>query len=240
MEQEQIKFLLNEYEALWKSYGLNPSDAFKINKPLNCLSAFVANQSEAPAIEKEPLQLNLNQLQAKVKSCTDCKLHEKRNNTVFGQGNEQANLMFIGEGPGFEEDKQGQPFVGPAGQLLNKIILAMGYQRQEVYIANVVKCRPPENRTPTPEEVDSCSPYLQGQIDQINPSMIVALGLPAALFLTGRTGTMGSLRGKFHKLFWNQNILVMPTYHPAYLLRTPEAKAKVWADMKIVMTKLKS
>jgi DNA polymerase len=170
-------------------------------------------------------------LQKDVSVCTRCKLHATRTRTVFGEGPLGAELMFVGEGPGADEDASGRPFVGRAGQLLTKIIEAMGRQRDDVYIANVVKCRPPENRTPEPDEIGSCLPYLHEQIRQINPRVICALGAPATKTLLGITTAMGQARGKIYRL---GHIRVVPTYHPAYLLRNPADKRKVWEDVQLV------
>lgn len=148
--------------------------------------------------------------------------------------------MFVGEGPGADEDREGLPFVGKAGQLLTKIIEAMGYHREACYIANVVKCRPPENRTPLPFEIDECSPFLKAQIEAVNPRFIVALGGCAAATLLKTTSGISSLRGRLHPLPWNPAIRVMPTYHPAYLLRNPDAKRLVWEDVKQVKSQLES
>ncbi|MCY3023151.1 MAG: uracil-DNA glycosylase [Planctomycetota bacterium] len=177
-------------------------------------------------------------LEAEVQSCKKCRLHAGRTNAVFGCGNKQARLLFVGEGPGFDEDQQGVPFVGRAGQLLNKIIAAMGLKREEVYICNVVKCRPPENRTPADDEVLACSRYLYEQIELVAPSVIVTLGAPATkTLLQTRQGIM-SMRGKWHNF---RGIPLMPTYHPAFVLRqyTQEVRSAVWEDMKQVMEKLK-
>lgn len=167
--------------------------------------------------------------------CHRCKLSEKRNSIVFGTGDPEARLMFIGEGPGFDEDRQGLPFVGRAGKLLDQIIGAMGFERKQVYIANVVKCRPPDNRTPQPDEVSSCTPFLFEQIEIIRPDVIVTLGAPAAQALLGKTSGITKIRGTFHEY---NGIRVMPTFHPAYLLRNPAAKRPVWEDMQQVMNYL--
>ena len=169
--------------------------------------------------------------------CRRCRLCEKRTNVVFGVGNPRARLMFVGEGPGADEDAQGEPFVGRAGQLLTKIIEAMQMGRPDVYIANIVKCRPPENRTPLPDEVSTCSPFLFRQIASIRPRVIVCLGTPAAQTLLGTRETITRLRGVFREV---GGIRVMPTFHPAYLLRNPAAKRDVWEDMKQVMTVLQA
>ena len=167
--------------------------------------------------------------------CTRCKLHKARHTIVFGDGSPNAKLAFVGEGPGAEEDAQGLPFVGRAGKLLTQMIEAMGLQRKEVYICNVVKCRPPENRTPEPDEVAACSPYLLRQIDVINPQVIVCLGAVAAKALLNTTRGISSFRGEW--LEWRGRKL-MATYHPAYLLRNPPAKADVWKDLQKVMAEL--
>jgi DNA polymerase len=167
--------------------------------------------------------------------CTRCKLHAGRTNIVFGVGNPESPLMFVGEGPGADEDQQGIPFVGRAGQLLTQIIKAMGYERDAVYIANIVKCRPPGNRAPEPDEIAACQPFLRRQIEAIKPHVIVALGSTAAQALLGTTQPISRLRGRFHDL---DGVRVMPTFHPSYLLRTPSAKREVWEDMKVVMKAL--
>jgi len=167
--------------------------------------------------------------------CTRCKLHKARHTIVFGDGSATARLVFVGEGPGADEDAQGLPFVGRAGKLLTQMIEAMGLQRKEVYICNVVKCRPPENRTPEPDEVAACSPYLHRQIDVIDPKVVVCLGAVAAKTLLNTTRGISSFRGEW--LEWRGRKL-MATYHPAYLLRNPPAKADVWKDLQKVMAEL--
>jgi uracil-DNA glycosylase family 4 len=167
--------------------------------------------------------------------CTRCKLHKARNKIVFGDGNPKAQLVFIGEGPGADEDAQGLPFVGRAGKLLTQMIEAMGLQRKDVYICNVVKCRPPENRTPEPDEVETCSPYLIRQIDVINPKVLVCLGAVAAKTLLQTNRGITQFRGQW--LEWRGRKLIA-TYHPAYLLRNPNAKGEVWKDLQKVMAEL--
>lgn len=167
--------------------------------------------------------------------CTRCKLHQGRNKIVFGDGNPKAELVFIGEGPGADEDRQGLPFVGRAGKLLTQMIEAMGLQRKDAYICNVVKCRPPENRAPEPDEVATCSPYLLRQIDVIQPKVIVCLGAVAARTLLETTKGISQFRGQW--LQWRGRKL-MATYHPAYLLRNPHAKGEVWKDLQKVMAEL--
>jgi uracil-DNA glycosylase family 4 len=172
-------------------------------------------------------------LQEQVRGCTLCRLCEGRTHTVFARGNPDASLMFVGEGPGYNEDQQGKPFVGPAGQLLDKMIAAMGFGEGEVYICNVVKCRPPDNRTPNPDEAAACMPYLRQQIGIVAPKTIVALGRCAA-------ETLGVVQAGGWRGVWGtfENIPVMPTYHPAYLLRSPEQKRPVWQDLQAVVTSM--
>ena len=168
--------------------------------------------------------------------CTRCKLHlQGRKQIVFGVGNPLAELMFVGEGPGADEDAQGIPFVGKAGQLLNNMIIAMGLKREDVYIANVVKCRPPGNRTPEPDEGNTCSPFLFRQIDVVRPQVLVALGATAATYLLGARQPLAGLRGRVHAFRGSQLIV---TYHPAYLLRDPRQKKEAWADLQIAMREL--
>ena len=165
--------------------------------------------------------------------CTRCKLHmQGRKQIVFGVGNPNADLMFVGEAPGADEDVQGEPFVGRAGQLLTKIIESIGLQRSDVYIANVIKCRPPQNRNPEPDEVASCQPFLFQQIDAIQPRVIVALGTFAAQALLGSVVPISRLRGQLHDFRGGAKLI--PTFHPAFLLRSPDRKRDVWEDMKKV------
>lgn len=169
--------------------------------------------------------------------CTRCRLHTERGKLVFGEGNPEAPLVFVGEGPGFEEDRQGRPFVGKAGKLLDKMIAAIGFQREAVYICNVVKCRPPGNRTPSPDEITACSPFLFRQIEAIRPRVICALGACAAQTLMGNTSAISRLRGKVHS--W-RGLPLICTYHPAYLLRNPEQKAAAWRDLLLVQQLLET
>lgn len=190
----------------------------------------------APAPAASHVSLPLAEIRAELGECTRCKLHPTRKNIVFGVGDPHAELMFVGEAPGANEDLQGEPFVGDAGQLLTKMIGAMGYRREDVHIANIIKCRPPGNRNPEPDEIESCEPFLKKQIASIQPKVIVALGKFAAQYLAGKPDTaISALRGRWHTF---QGIKVMPTYHPAYLLRTPSAKRTVWEDLQLVMAEL--
>lgn len=173
------------------------------------------------------------ELKARVASCTACGLHAKRNKTVFGVGDEQADWLFVGEGPGADEDAQGEPFVGQAGKLLDNMLAAIDLRRgANVYIANIVKCRPPGNRNPEPEEAQACSSHLQRQIELLRPKLIVALGKVAAVNLLGRDASIAALRGQVHE---HRGIPLIVTYHPAYLLRTLNDKAKAWQDLRFAV-----
>lgn len=190
-----------------------------------------AKAETVPGNEREQLitALDWPELKTMVRDCTACKLRAGCTQTVFGVGDEKAKWLFVGEGPGADEDAQGEPFVGQAGRLLDNMLLALGLKRGDgVYIANVVKCRPPGNRTPEPDEIATCFPYLQRQIQLIRPGVIVALGKTAATALLGRDATLGSLRGTVHDY---QGAPLVVTYHPAYLLRSPLEKAKAWEDL---------
>jgi DNA polymerase len=182
----------------------------------------------APAPRRDE---SLDEVRGDLGACTRCRLHEKRTNIVFGVGNPKADLMFIGEGPGHEEDRQGIPFVGAAGQLLTKIIHAIDLTREDVYIANVVKCRPPNNRDPEPDEVDACRPFLERQVDSVKPKVICALGRVSALNLLETDEGITRLRGR---VFPYRGAKLVPTYHPAFLLRNPGKKRECWEDMKLI------
>jgi len=176
-------------------------------------------------------------LQSEVASCRLCDLCKTRKQTVFGVGNQQADLVIIGEAPGFYEDQQGEPFVGRAGQLLNSMLQSMGLQRESVYIANVLKCRPPENRDPRPEEVLRCTPYLRRQLELLQPKCILAVGRIAAHFLLDCTTPLGKMRGKEYQ-YGPHNTPLYVTYHPAYLLRNPADKRHAWTDLQLVQKRL--
>jgi DNA polymerase len=177
----------------------------------------------------------LERIREDLGECTRCRLHERRNKIVFGQGNPRAELVFVGEGPGHDEDMQGLAFVGRAGKLLTQMIEAMGLTREQVYICNVVKCRPPENRKPDEDEVATCSPYLFRQLDVLAPKAIVCLGLTAAQALLKTKDSISRFRGEW---FDYRNTKLLATYHPAYLLRNPAAKGEVWKDLQKVMAHL--
>lgn len=186
-------------------------------------------ESSAPPRPAGPSRLTLEEVREELGDCRRCKLHSGRTQIVFGSGDRNAKLVFVGEGPGRDEDLQGEPFVGLAGQLLTKIIQAIQLTRQEVYIANIVKCRPPGNRNPEADEISACEPFLIKQLEVIRPRLICALGTFAAQTLLKTQEKISSLRGRFHSY---QGIPLMPTFHPAYLLRNPQYKREVWEDMK--------
>jgi DNA polymerase len=193
----------------------------------------ITNHESRPAAggdrRAEIMGLDWAVLKGRVASCTDCALHQNRNKTVFGVGDENADWLFVGEGPGADEDAQGEPFVGQAGRLLDNMLVAINLSRRaNVYIANVVKCRPPSNRNPAPEEALACEPYLQRQIELIQPKLIVALGRVAVQNLLATDASISSLRGRIHQY---RGIALIVTYHPAYLLRSLPDKAKAWADL---------
>ena len=191
----------------------------------------VPPRKKAPSPPPAPpsSSLTLEEVREELGDCRRCKLHSTRTNIVFGTGNPKAGLVFVGEGPGRDEDLQGKPFVGLAGQLLTKIIQAIQLTREEVYIANIIKCRPPGNRNPEPDEIHACEPFLIKQLEAIRPKLICALGTFAAQTLLKTEGKISLLRGRFHQY---QGISLMPTYHPAFLLRNPNFKRDVWEDMK--------
>lgn len=184
---------------------------------------------------EQPVEERLAEIVQRVAGCELCALCKERTNTVPGQGSSTPELMFIGEGPGANEDAQGLPFVGRAGDLLTKMIIAMGLSRDEVFITNIVKCRPPGNRNPAPDEMDACMPYLHEQITVLQPKVIVALGAVAVKGLLNISTGISKLRGNWHSF---QGIDMMPTYHPAYLLRNPPMKKEVWEDLKEVLRRL--
>lgn len=208
-----------------------PAAAFG-ESPLPCAPLLAAG---AAPLEREAKLAVLEPLRQEVQRCERCVLSKTRRQAVFGTGDVNARVFFVGEGPGFDEDRLGEPFVGKAGQLLDKIIHAMGLAREEVYIGNVVKCRPPNNRTPDPHEVASCRGYLEQQIETVRPEVIILLGVVASHTLLDTTLSLGRLRGRFHDY---RGIPCMPTYHPAYLLRSPAEKRKTWEDIQQVMARL--
>ena len=200
--------------------------------PAVAMTSGVPVPAATAATSAPPAAATLQAVREELGDCTRCKLSGGRKNIVFGVGNPDADLVFVGEAPGADEDARGEPFVGAAGQLLDKMIGAMGYRREDVYICNVIKCRPPQNRNPEPDEVAACEPFLKKQLAALRPHMLVALGKFAAQSLCGEQTPITRLRGNVRRY---EGLQVMPTYHPAYLLRTPEAKREVWSDLQAVL-----
>jgi DNA polymerase len=211
-----------------KAKTLPPAQAQAAIPKLHLVARGPSLFEAAERVEGDSLEVICSELAG----CTRCKLHGRRTNIVFGVGNPHAELVFVGEGPGHDEDVQGIPFVGRAGQLLTQMITAMGIKREDVYIANVVKCRPPENRTPEKDEIATCLPFLMRQLANINPKVIVSLGSVASQALLNTNKSISHFRGQW---FDFRGAKLMATYHPAYLLRNPHAKPEVWADLKKVM-----
>ena len=217
-------------------------------EPMHVIETATSMREKSPSLRKldesEALQVlsqserseKLGLLQQSVAGCTRCRLHEQRTQTVFARGTGSSGLCFIGEGPGADEDAQGFPFVGKAGQLLDRMISAMGLSRDEVYVCNIVKCRPPNNRKPGPDEITACQPFLERQLELLQPEVMVALGATAVEGLLGITEGITRMRGKW-KLYKGM-VPVMPTFHPAYLLRSPSAKHPVWDDMCEVLRQM--
>nr|VFK51941.1 MAG: DNA polymerase [Candidatus Kentron sp. TUN]VFK53577.1 MAG: DNA polymerase [Candidatus Kentron sp. TUN]VFK55041.1 MAG: DNA polymerase [Candidatus Kentron sp. TUN] len=193
-------------------------------------SGHLSLQASSSPTGGTPAVMDWESLRAKVSICTACELHKTRTQTVFGVGSQTADWMFIGEAPGADEDRQGEPFVGRAGRLLNSMIEAIGLEREEVYIANILKCRPPNNREPEPTEALSCEPFLLHQITLVNPKIILAVGRIAAQNLLATTTPIGQMRGR-RFTFRNTDIPLVVTYHPAYLLRSPQQKRRSWEDL---------
>jgi len=215
------------WKKLWKFLGRR-MDLFDKNPIKEIYGVEDVLAEECEQVAENPFEALYNE----VSKCKKCGLHETRNNIVFGVGDPKAKLMFVGEGPGAEEDKKGEPFVGRAGQLLTKMIEAMGFSRDTVYIANIVKCRPPENRNPFEDESNTCIPYLYRQIEYIKPKVIVCLGSVAAQNLLKTKLGITKIRGEFVDL---NGVKVMPTFHPAYLLRNAKMKKPCWEDLQKVM-----
>lgn len=207
-----------------------PEAALAAAEPAAVVPVARVSEPAPPAVRRgDVAAMDWTALKECVAACTDCALHKTRNQTVFGVGDEQADWLFVGEGPGADEDEQGEPFVGQAGKLLDNMLAAIEIKRGDrVYIANIVKCRPPGNRNPEPAEAAACAGYLQRQIELIRPRLIVALGKVAAVNLLGRDASIASLRGAVHQY---RGIPLVVTYHPAYLLRTLQDKAKAWEDL---------
>lgn len=214
---------------------LDLAAAVRSEKPAAAVPAVAAGDTKSDGSGGGTTGDGLRAIAAEVSGCTKCSLHKTRTKTVPGQGAQAPEIMFVGEAPGEDEDLQGLAFVGRAGQLLTKMITAMGFSREEVFIGNILKCRPPGNRTPLPEEMQTCLPYLKAQIALLKPKVIIALGATAVRGLTGLETGITKLRGKWLVF---ENIDLMPTYHPAYLLRNPSAKREVWEDLKEALAKL--
>lgn len=208
------------------------TSAFCMRGPFAVPEPASAGKSVTNASAPASIVQTLDEIREELGDCRRCNLCKGRKNIVFGEGNPRAELVFVGEAPGADEDTQGRPFVGRAGQLLTKIIEAMGLKREGVYICNILKCRPPGNRNPQPEEIETCEPFLVKQLQTINPKAICALGTFAAHTLLKTEVPITLLRGRFHSY---QGVQLMPTYHPAYLLRNPGAKKLVWEDVQKIM-----
>jgi DNA polymerase len=221
MDSRRLAYLKALEIDVWERRGLAP--AAPVAPPLPAEAA---------------TQLGWTELERAVKSCTLCPLHQTRTQGVFGVGNRNAQWMVIGEAPGADEDRQGEPFVGRAGQLLNSMLKAIGLKREQVFIANILKSRPPNNRDPRPEEVRACLPYLFRQIELVNPQLILCVGRIAAQTLLETDTSIGKLRGQLHRIAGNRPMIV--TYHPAYLLRSPGEKRKSWADLLLALRTFES
>lgn len=245
-DPNEIKKIAQEMQAKVRWYAGEGIDVWKLpaSPPIEGVSAAatveprppapmpLAVQADAPAPASPGTALTLERVREEVGDCRRCPLCATRTNIVFGTGDPHASLLFVGEAPGHDEDLQAIPFVGRAGQLLTKMIIAMGLSREQVYIANIVKCRPPENRNPAPEEIAACQPFLLRQIEAIRPKVICALGTFSAQTLLGTQQKISALRGRFHDF---HGIKVLPTFHPAYLLRNPNEKKRVWEDLQKIM-----
>lgn len=223
---EEELYLKPETLPKLSSISLQPKQVWQKQTP-----TFTPIVKDAKTRIEVPKNPKLEKFYQEIKDCTRCRLHENRTKFVFGVGNPKAEVMFIGEGPGRDEDLRGEPFVGKAGQLLDRILASIGFSRQEVYIANMVKCRPPENRDPLPDEMDTCHPYLLKQIELIGPKIICCLGRISGQYFLKTKETLGRLRGKLHDF---NGIKLIVTYHPAALLRYPEYKKETWEDMKLL------
>jgi uracil-DNA glycosylase family 4 len=208
--------------SLWKDQAANPVAVPQIA---------ISNET-TPNLEEI---VTLDSIRAEIGDCQRCKLAPKRTNIVFGSGNPNAELVFVGEAPGFDEDQQGLPFVGRAGQLLTKIIESINLKREDVYICNVLKCRPPENRNPEPDEVAACNPFMKKQLASIRPKIVCCLGTFAAQTVLQTVAPISKLRGKFYDM---DGMRIIATFHPAYLLRSPDKKREVWEDMKQIRAEL--
>jgi DNA polymerase len=254
MDARQREYLQALGVDVWvrRELASNPSMSMETKPTQSAAPTVVASNVKSVASASPPITTSLEtpraesisvaamnwaELQAQVKDCSLCGLEKTRTQTVFGVGNRQATWMVIGEAPGADEDAQGEPFVGRAGQLLNSMLRATGLKREEVFIANILKCRPPQNRDPTPSEVSCCIPYLHRQIELVNPKLILCVGRIAAQNLLNTQTPIGKLRGQVHRLGTQQRPVVV-TYHPAYLLRSPGEKRRAWQDLVLAMDTL--
>lgn len=252
---KEIKKIAKEMEARVRFYAESGVDVWKRAPASPAKDALPIEAEAAPSVVSEPVApyisakggptapagaLTLEMVREEIGDCKKCALCATRNNIVFGTGNPRAEILFVGEAPGEDEDLQGKPFVGRAGQLLTKMIAAMGLSREEVYIANIIKCRPPKNRNPEPEEIAACQPFLFRQIEAIRPKVICALGTFSAQTLLQTEQKISALRGCFHDLPGAEGVKVLPTFHPAYLLRNPSEKKRVWEDLQTIMAALKA
>ncbi|MBI5179911.1 MAG: uracil-DNA glycosylase [Nitrospirae bacterium] len=233
MNQETVNDIKN-YLIYLKETGINELP-IEIDKNFDSRDKCSAEIKTVSA-NNDAKPKTLEDVRKMIGDCKQCGLHKKRKNIVFGSGNEKAEIVFVGEAPGGDEDIQGKPFVGKAGQLLTKIIEAMGLKREDVYIANIIKCRPPNNRNPLEDEISACEPFLKEQLRIINPMIICALGTFAAQTLLKTKEKITSLRGKFYTY---EGIKLMPTFHPAYLLRNPNDKKYTWEDVQKIMAEHK-
>ncbi|MDO9585862.1 MAG: uracil-DNA glycosylase [Syntrophales bacterium] len=234
----ELKTMLNSLKAriLWSREQGHPLP-FSYRRGMAETAKITVQAAHAPDMKKPVRRsLNLEDVRSELGDCRRCSLCSLRTNLVFGEGNPRAELVFVGEAPGGDEDREGRPFVGRAGQLLTKIINAMSLKREDVYICNILKCRPPGNRSPEPAEIAACEPFLIRQLQAIAPRVICALGAFAAKTLLKKEDVpITALRGRFHTY---EGIKVMPTFHPAYLLRNPAAKKPVWEDIQMIMKEL--
>lgn len=234
LELEYIESFLKDIKRRGQNHLMLELD--KTSKHQKSKSASIKNSESGSNNQTSTSEVKtLDHVYQNLGNCQRCQLHSTRKNIVFGVGNENADLMIVGEAPGRDEDIKGEPFVGRAGQLLTKIIEAIGLSREEIYIANIIKCRPPENRNPEPQEIEQCEPFLIKQIQSIQPKVICCVGKFAAHTLLKTETPISKLRGQFAEY---EGIALMPTYHPAYLLRNPSAKKFVWEDMQLVHAKL--
>ncbi|MDH3972860.1 MAG: uracil-DNA glycosylase [Deltaproteobacteria bacterium] len=233
-EKINIQSQLEQYLHFMKMSGI---DYLPVKRRANASTVpKEAINEEPPSSVPQSITSDLEKIRTELADCSRCRLGKTRTNLVFGTGDRNADLVFVGEAPGRDEDLQGEPFVGKAGQLLTKIIEAISLKRENVYICNVLKCRPPQNRNPLPEEIECCEPFLIKQIRAIKPKVICALGKFAAQTLLKSEAPISTLRGKFHNY---HGVPLMPTYHPAFLLRNPKMKKEVWQDVQLIQKVLK-